>query len=72
MPRQTVENSLSDNPNVRFVEINTNEKGYETLIPAFYDFPIHDRPQTFQLVGAAVLKVEVVSMFPNVKGKQRL
>jgi len=33
--RQTVENSFADNPNVRFVEINTNEKGYEALIEKY-------------------------------------
>ena len=33
--RQTVENSFAGNPNVRFVEINTSEKGYEALIEKY-------------------------------------
>ena len=33
--RQTVENNFADNPNVRFIEINTNEKGYEALIEKY-------------------------------------
>jgi len=41
-------------------------------IPGFNYFPIHDCPQTFQMVGTTVLKTEIIRMFSNVKGQQWL
>ena len=39
------------------------------LESAFDDFPVDDFPQAVQMVGAAVLKVDVVGMFPDVEGE---
>ena len=40
-------------------------------IPLLYHFPIDNRPESGKMIGTAVLIIQVIGMFPNVKGKQR-
>ena len=41
-------------------------------ISEFDDRPVEDFPQLVEIVGAAVLIVEIVGVFPDVESKQRL
>ena len=38
---------------------------------AAYYIPIDDAPKSIYMIGATVLVVEIVSMFPNVEAQQR-
>jgi hypothetical protein len=35
--------------------------------PTFHDFPIHYIPQGMEMIGSAVLIVEIIGVFPNVE-----
>ena len=39
-------------------------------VAAFHHGPVDDIPQLFEGVGASVLVVEVVCVFPHIEGKQ--
>jgi hypothetical protein len=42
----------------------------ETLKPVIHCIPLHDIPPGLQIIGAPVLVLEIVAMFPDIAGKE--